>query len=96
MHRSKPLRDSARDEMCVGCGRQDGTIVWAHGNELAFGKGKSIKCHDLLGNYLCMACHSAYDTGTMSREWKQRFFRDCYVKTMTRVAEKIAAGTLKL
>lgn len=95
-HRSQALRDSARDERCVYCGRQDGTVVWCHSNESMHGKGMSIKSHDLLGNYLCGACHNLYDRSPLSREQKQAMFRECYPRTMARVAEKLATGELKL
>lgn len=95
-HRSEALRRSAKGEACVRCGVRDGSVVWAHSNEGEHGKGKSLKAHDLLGNYLCFHCHNFYDTGTASREVKHAFFRECYPKTMTRVAEKLAAGTLRL
>lgn len=95
-HRSKALTQSARDETCVHCGTQDGTVVWAHSNEMAHGKGRSIKAHDLLGLYLCFKCHSWYDTSADARHEKRAFFREYYPKTMVRVAEKLAAGELKL
>ena len=95
-HRSQALRDSARDEACVNCGAQDGTVVWAHSNEGGHGKGMSIKAHDLLGNYFCAYCHAWYDSGKSDRENKRALFRECYPKSMVRVAEKLAAGELKL
>lgn len=94
-HRSKALMASARDEVCVFCGHQYG-VVWAHSNEGEHGKGMSIKAHDLLGNYLCGVCHAQYDRSGISREEKRAMFRECYPKTMVRVAEKLAAGNLKL
>jgi hypothetical protein len=87
-HRSKPLRDSARDEPCIVCGT-DGTTVWAHSNEVEHGKGMGIKAHDLLGLYLCATCHGAYDQ-RLDREQRRKFFREYYPATMVRVAEKIA------
>ena len=95
-HRSKALRESARDETCVACGRKDGSVVWSHSNEQIHGKGMSIKAHDLLGNYLCGECHAWYDTSRATRSEKQQFFRNHYHRTMVRVAEKLANGTLKL
>lgn len=95
-HRSEALRQSANGEACVYCGTKDGTVVWAHSNEGEHGKGKSLKAHDLLGNYLCFSCHQAYDQGPAPREVKQAFFRECFVRTMVRVAEKLAAGELRL
>lgn len=95
-HRSKALTNSARGETCVNCGWSGEGVVWAHSNEGAHGKGLSIKAHDLLGNYLCGPCHAQYDRSGMSWDDKRTMFRECYPKTMTRVAEKIAAGELKL
>jgi len=96
LHRSEALRQSARDEACVACGVRDGTVVWCHANEAELGKGKSLKCHDLLGNYLCAVHHFWYDASGASREEKRAFFRECYPKTMVRVAEKLAHGELRL
>jgi hypothetical protein len=96
-HRSPALRRSANGEACVSCGRNDGTTVWAHSNSQEHGKGMSIKAHDLLGLYLCGDCHALYDRSPLlTREEKRRMFRNCYPRTMVRVAEKIAAGELKL
>ncbi len=95
-HRSERLTRSADGEACVACGRCDGTVVWAHSNEQEHGKGAGIKAHDLLGNYLCEKCHFAFDAGRKDRELCRFRFREWYPKTMVRVAEKIAAGKLKL
>ena len=95
-YRSKALTQSANGQTCSGCGADDGTIVWAHSNESCHGKGMSIKSHDLLGNFLCSECHRWYDQGKASREEKRLWFRMCYPKTMTRVAELLASGELKL
>ena len=96
IYRSHALTQSARDERCVSCGAQDGTVVWAHSNEGEHGKGARIKAHDLLGNYLCFRCHTEYDSGNATRAEKRAFFRACYPRTMVRVAEKLASGELKL
>lgn len=93
LYRSKCLRDSARDEPCIRCGAV-GTTVWAHSNELAHGKGRGIKAHDLLGLYLCHTCHSEYDNA--ARDCARAIFRECYPRTMVRVAQKIVDGFLKL
>lgn len=94
---SQALRDSARDEPCV-CHGRIGTTVWAHSNEPEHGKSMGKKAHDLLGNYLCQESHDLYDgrIGDWTREEKRAFFRECYPKTMVRVAEKIQRGELKL
>lgn len=93
-HRSKALRESARDEPCVVCGMV-GSTVWAHSNEIEHGKGMGIKAHDLLGLYLCHKCHEAYDQ-RLDRGQRKKYFREYYPATMVRVAEKIAEGVLVL
>lgn len=93
-HRSKALRNSAKDEECVVCGSV-GTTVWAHSNEIEHGKGMGIKSHDLLGLYLCHNCHDAYDK-RLNREQARKFFKEYYPSTMVKVAEKMASGELKL
>jgi hypothetical protein len=60
-YRNKKLKDSAKHEACVSCGADDGTIVWAHSNSSAHGKGMGIKAHDLFGCYLCAKCHENFD-----------------------------------
>lgn len=95
-YRNKALLASARDESCVACGRNDGTTVWAHSNELAHGKGMGTKAHDLLGLYLCQSCHDWYDRAPDSGAHKRLFFREHYPSTMARIAEKLAAGELRL
>ena len=60
-YRNKKLTQSAKNESCVSCGTDDGTIVWAHSNRQKHGKGMGIKAHDLFGAYLCSRCHKDYD-----------------------------------
>jgi hypothetical protein len=92
--RSKKLTQSAKHESCVACGADDGTIVWAHSNEQAHGKGMGIKAHDLFGAYLCNRCHTQYDQAqpmfaypghqVTRREW----FRGMWERSMIRACEK--------
>jgi hypothetical protein len=65
--RSKKMLSAAKDQSCVNCGVEDGTVVAAHYSGLrghTFGKGKGIKPHDLCVADLCMKCHSAFDNYT--------------------------------
>lgn len=80
--RSKKLKASAHYERCVSCAADDGTIVWAHSNEQAHGKGMGIKAHDLFGAYLCHRCHSNYDSGNSSKEQKRMWFREMWERSM--------------
>ncbi len=66
MVRSKPMLAGAKDQSCVNCGVSDGTIVSAHYTGLRghlLGKGKGIKCHDLMIADLCYKCHHSFDVG---------------------------------
>lgn len=87
--RNKKLTQSAKNEACVACGADDGTIVWAHSNEQKHGKGMGIKSHDLFGAYLCMACHHNYDVGMgLTRKAKMELFRDWWEASMIVACEK--------
>lgn len=64
MIRSKPMLTGAKGQSCVNCGVSDGTVVAAHYTGLRshlLGKGKGIKCHDLMVADLCFKCHNAFD-----------------------------------
>lgn len=84
MYRNKKLTQSAKEESCVACGADDGTIVWAHSNYQRHGKGMGIKAHDLFGCYLCHRCHQKLDLGEYDPIW----FIDKWEKSMIRVCEK--------
>lgn len=62
--RSRKLLDLARDQACVMCGNQDGTIVAAHSNLLEHGKGMGMKAHDGMCAWLCNRCHTEMDQGS--------------------------------
>lgn len=54
----------AKDQSCIKCGTQDGTVVRAHYcgmYQQRFGKGTGTKGHDLFGAHLCHRCHTAFD-----------------------------------
>lgn len=81
-YRSQKLRDAARDQSCVQCGADDGTVVLAH---LAWPgiaeRGLGHKCHDFWGAHLCLRCHTAADSG--------EFHTDLYWRTQA-VAKTLA------
>lgn len=63
-YRNRKLLDLARDQACVMCHTQDGTIVAAHSNLIEHGKGMGTKAHDGMMAWLCYRCHSELDQGT--------------------------------
>lgn len=79
----KKLLDAARLYPCAHCNRQDGTIVAAHCNELALGRGYAHKTPDYLIAYLCHECHDHVDgrKGGLSREQKRAMWNRAFVQT---------------
>jgi hypothetical protein len=67
------LRKLARDESCVRCGAQDGTVVLAHyfgPRRHSYGGGMGHKGHDAVGAHLCQQCHSQMDTASRDKAHK--------------------------
>lgn len=91
-YRNKKLRESARDESCVACGAQDGTIVWCHSNQGAFGKGMGMKASDAAGWLGCARCHAEHDQGGKPREQRRADEFEWIAKSLVRMIEK---GVLK-
>jgi len=62
-YNSKRLRRAAKDQPCVWCGAEDGTVVLAHlpGSYYRMGAGTAQKTHDWLGAHLCQKCHEYAD-----------------------------------
>jgi hypothetical protein len=91
-YRNKVLTQSAKNESCVSCGADDGTIVWAHSNSSRHGKGMGIKAHDLFGAYLCHQCHTMYDAGWSlkgaQKITKTTWFFDMWERSMIIACEK--------
>lgn len=87
--RSKKLTQSAKNESCVSCGADDGTIVWAHSNEQRHGKGMGIKAHDLFGAYLCHQCHFNYDNQPFQdMRMRYEWFREQWEKSLIIACKK--------
>lgn len=87
-HRSTALRESARYAPCALCGAEDGTVVWAHPNSVASGKGFGIKAHDALGAYLCFHCHTTVDqSGKANKAQRQRMMHEAHFISLTRLLD---------
>jgi hypothetical protein len=64
--KTTPIRQSARGETCTlrlpgVCRGGTQTVVWAHSNRSADGKGGGLKARDDAGAYACYWCHMVYD-----------------------------------
>lgn len=92
------LREAARDQACVRCGKQDGTVVLAHyfgPRRHSYGGGMSHKGHDAVGAHLCATCHAEMDSLARSKEhrWERsEEFLHCCALTWIRLIEQ---GVLK-
>lgn len=83
--RCRKLLDLARDQACAACGAEDGTVVAAHSNSSAHGKGGALKAHDCFIAFLCYRCHMELDQGKALREDKSDVFRKAMDETMLRL-----------
>lgn len=52
-YRNIRLLNLAKNETCVHCGIQDGSVCMRHSNLLEHGKGRGIKAHDYCIMLLC-------------------------------------------
>lgn len=66
--RSRKYLNGAKGSPCTFmapgiCNGDPETVVFAHLNGAAFGKGKGQKAHDIAGLDACFACHAYIDVG---------------------------------
>lgn len=69
----------AKDEACLlqipnVCNGNSDTVVAAHSNQAAHGKGKGRKAHDWASAWACAACHMWQDIGVSTRAEKEAAF----------------------
>jgi hypothetical protein len=89
MYRNKDLLEMVRQSPCQACGREDGTVVAAHSNQLRDGKGRGLKAHDYRIAAMCFVCHSNLDQGnTMSKEERVEMWEEAHRKTIGWLFEK--------
>jgi hypothetical protein len=88
------LRTCAKDQPCVRCKRQDGSVVLAHYTgvrRLDYGGGFGVKVNDLIGAHLCAGCHKHFDQLSRSKasrwEHSEEFLHYC-VLTILRLEEQ--------
>ena len=78
------LLDAAQHYPCAHCNRQDGTVVAAHNNELAFGRGAFFKTSNHLVAYLCHECHDGHEgrRGNLTREQRRELWHRAHTVTV--------------
>jgi len=83
MYRNKALLEILRKSPCQTCGRDDGTVVAAHSNQLRDGKGRSIKAHDYRVAAMCYKCHMELDQGSkMGKSERVEVWEDAHRRTI--------------
>lgn len=93
------LREAARDQSCIRCGVQDGTVVGAHYTGVrrqSYGGGLGAKVHDLCIAALCARCHREMDTTSRNKadRWNHsEEFQHLILRTLIRLWD---SGKLKL
>lgn len=96
------ITKSAKGKECqvriIGvCNGRNDTVVWAHCNGLASGRGIGLKAKDLLGAYACSACHDAYDRRTIPKHVDyEQIQQDFYAGHMRSLDILIDEGIVKL
>ena len=91
--KTKYLRDKKRLEACRSlpcqhCGVEDGTVVAAHSNEGAHGKGRGIKASDEFVAALCFTCHANLDQGRMSKQERAEMWQKAHEQTILLLTNK--------
>ena len=82
-YRNKKLLEILRQSPCQACGREDGTVVAAHSNQLRDGKGRGIKANDFRTAALCYTCHMELDQGTrLSKAERVEMFEEAHRATI--------------
>lgn len=83
MYRNKKLLEILRKSPCQECGREDGTVVAAHSNQLRDGKGRGIKADDFRVAALCYSCHMELDQGkSLSKAERVEIWEEAHRKTI--------------
>jgi hypothetical protein len=89
VYRNQRLLEAVRAFPCQMCGREDGTVVAAHSNQLRDGKGRGIKAHDYRIAALCFRCHAEIDQGSkMTRAEREAAWEEAHRRTVGLLFEK--------
>ena len=89
MYRNAKLLVACRQLPCQLCEIEDGTVVAAHSNQLADGKGKGIKASDYRVAALCFRCHMDLDQGNkLSKDQRREFWEIAHRRTIGELFER--------
>ena len=89
MYRNAKLLVACRQLPCQLCEIEDGTVVAAHSNQLADGKGKGIKASYYRVAALCFSCHMDLDQGNkLSKDQRREFWEIANRRTIGELFER--------
>ena len=64
------LTESSRGSTCIKCGYPESFSAHYNGKRsLSFGKGRGIKCNDLMTAEFCYKCDQEFSEGSMLPRW---------------------------
>jgi Protein of unknown function (DUF1364) len=97
---NQAFRDLARGQDCTMnvlgvCNYDSETVVLAHSNSMADGKGKGYKANDHSGVWACHACHAWLDQGKASKAEKDAAFEAAQLRMIYKLAEIASSPTLR-
>ena len=70
------LTESSRGKDCIKCGAPDAYACHYNGpRQHDYGKGRGIKCHDLVTAELCYKCDQEFTEGSTSFKWHGKWER---------------------
>jgi len=83
-YRNRKLLDLAHlVPRCMNCNRSTpGGCEPAHANGARYGKGMSIKSHDVFAASLCHDCHAWLDQGPAPRAEKLEMWQEAFERTI--------------
>lgn len=86
-YRDENLLKLARGKFCLlqipgVCYNDPATVVAAHSNKLAHGKGMGIKSDDFFSVWACASCHSELDQGRASSRQKDEWFEAAHARQL--------------
>jgi len=89
MYRNPKLLVACRQLPYQLCEIEDGTVIAAHSNQLADGKGKGIKASDYRIAALCFSCHMDLDQGNkLSKDQRREFWEMAHRRTIGQLFER--------
>ena len=89
MYRNAKLLVACRQLPCQLCEIEDGTVIAAHSNQLADGKGRGIKASDYRVAALCFSCHMDLDQGNkLTKDQRREFWEMAHRRTIGELFER--------